>query len=194
MYFLFWHLILAFSYYFLLNSRTRLLSLSIAKTRKEAVGENPSGIKLWSVQDVFAALYKTLTVRKENPKPLGFSPISLSPSTLAYKGNAGGSWVGLCHFSHSPAQHVSHSTQHCGPRSEEALRSPQHPILQQPSCAPPAQLPGPGEEGSGSAWQPRLASLFSAKSLPGKQGRNGEEAPCSEKRRRGATSRCLQQL
>lgn len=73
------------------------------------MGENPSGIKLWSVQDVFAALYKTLTVRKENPRPLGFSPISLSPSALAYKGNAGGSWVGLCHFSHPPAQHASHT-------------------------------------------------------------------------------------
>lgn len=184
---------LAFNYYFLLNSRMRLLSLSIAKTRKETVGENPSGIKVWSVQDVFTAFYKTLTVRKENPNPLGFPPISLSPSALAYTGSARGSWVGLCHFSHSPAQYASHSTQHCGPRCQEASRSPQYPILQQPSCASPAQLPGPGEEGSGSAWQPRLASLFSAKGPPGKQGRDGE-APCSERRRRGATSRCLQQL
>lgn len=142
---------------------------------------------------MFAALYKTFTVRKENPKPLGFLPISLSPSALTYTGSSRGSWVGLCHFSHSPAQHASHSTQHCGLRREEALRSPQYPILQQPSCAPPAHLPGPGEEGSGSAWQPSLASFFSSESPPEKRGRNGE-APCSESRWRGATSCCLQQL
>ena len=105
---------------------------------------------------MFAALYKTFTVRKENPKPLGFLPISLSPSALAYTGSSRGSWVGLCHFSHSPAQHASHSTQHCGLRREEALRSPQYPILQQPSCAPPAHLPGPGEEAVARPGSPAL--------------------------------------